>query len=65
MQHQKRFQDNISRSCGINHQKALQLAEAGYARLSDLRAATDEELLAIQGIGLGTVKKIRNAIGGG
>jgi DNA integrity scanning protein DisA with diadenylate cyclase activity len=65
MQHQKRFQDNIARKCGISADKALQLVEAGYARLDDLRAASDEELLTIKGIGPGVVKKIRKALGGG
>ena len=61
-QHQKRFQNNIARSCGINRQKAMKLAEAGYGRLCDLRAATDEELLALEGIGPGTVKKMRESL---
>lgn len=65
MRHQKRFQNNIARTCGINHQKALRLTEAGYGRLGDIRAASDEELLAIPGIGPGIVTKIRDAIGGG
>lgn len=65
MQHQKRFQDNIIHKCGIGADKALQLVEAGYGRLNDLRAASDEELLAVEGVGSGTVKKIRDAIGGG
>jgi DNA uptake protein ComE-like DNA-binding protein len=64
-QHQKRMQNNIARTCGINHQKALRLAEAGYARVRDIKAASDEELLAIPGIGPGQVSKIRDAIGGG
>jgi DNA uptake protein ComE-like DNA-binding protein len=59
------MQSNVSRKCGINEQKAKVLAEAGYARLCDLRAATDEELLAVQGIGPGQLTKIRDAIGGG
>jgi DNA integrity scanning protein DisA with diadenylate cyclase activity len=65
MRHEKRMQNNLARECGINDQKALRLAEAGYGRLRDLRAASDEELLIIQGIGPGTVKKIRATIGGG
>jgi len=65
MQYQKRFQDNIARKCGISADKALLLVEAGYARLDDLREASDEELLAIEGVGPGTVKKVRKALGGG
>lgn len=65
MRHEKRMQNNVAGECGISEQKALRLAEAGYGRLRDLRAASDEELLAVQGIGPGTVKKIREAIGGG
>lgn len=65
MRHQKRLQNNISRKCGVNMQKALRLVEAGYGRLRDIRAASDEELLAISDIGPGQLKKIRAAIGGG
>jgi len=63
MRHQKRFQKNIARSCGINHQKALRLVEAGYSRLNDIKAASDEELLEVQGIGPGTLRKIRENLG--
>jgi len=63
MKHQKRFQKNIMRKCGVNHQEALLLIEAGYVGLSDLRSATDEELLAIQGIEPSQLKKIRDTIG--
>lgn len=41
------------------------MTEAGYGRLRDLRAASDEELLAVEGIGPSQVKKIRDAVGGG
>jgi DNA integrity scanning protein DisA with diadenylate cyclase activity len=65
MSHLKRRMSNISRTCGISLLMARKLIEAGYARLGDLRAASDEELLAVEGIGPGTVKKIRKALGGG
>lgn len=65
MRYQKRMQNNVARTCGVNVQKAKVLTEAGYGRLHDLRAASDEELLAIPGIGPGILKKIREAIGGG
>lgn len=65
MRHRKRFQDNVARTCSINLQKAQVLTEAGYGRLRDLRAASDEELLAVEGIGPSQVKKIRDAVGGG
>lgn len=65
MRHQKRMQNNIARKCGVNLQKAQALTEAGYGRLCDIRAASDEELLAVQGIGPSQLKKIRDAIGGG
>lgn len=64
MKHRERLQKNIARKCGVNYQKALLLIEAGYVGLSDLRSATDEELLAIQGIGPSIVKKIRAALEG-
>jgi len=38
------------------------LWEAGYMTLEDLRAATDEELLQVPGIGKGTLHKIRLAL---
>jgi len=65
MQYQERFQKNIARKCGVNADKALLLVKAGYARLNDLRAASDEELLVIEGIGPSIVKKVRKALGGG
>lgn len=65
MRHLKRMSNNIAHRCDINPQKAKTLAEAGYGRLSDLRAASDEDLRAIPGIGPGQVRKIRDAIGGG
>lgn len=40
------------------------LMMAGYETLAQVRAASDEDLLAIDGIGKTTVKKIRAAEGG-
>jgi DNA integrity scanning protein DisA with diadenylate cyclase activity len=39
------------------------LAGAGYARLEDVRGASDEDLLAIKGIGPAKLKEIRGAVG--
>lgn len=36
------------------------LAEAGYVTAADLRAASDDELLAVKGVGSKTVELIRN-----
>jgi DNA integrity scanning protein DisA with diadenylate cyclase activity len=65
MQHLKRMMSNVARKCGLSADKALLLVKAGYARLNDLRAASDEELLAVEGVGPGTVKKVRKALGRG
>jgi len=64
MQHLKRRMSNIARKCNISLLKARLLVEAGYGRLGDLRAASDEELLAVEGIGRGIVRKIRKSLGG-
>ena len=42
---------------------AKKLSEAGYGLARDLRAATDKELLTVQGVGQGTLKKIRDWVG--
>jgi len=64
MQHLKRRMSNIARKCGVSLLEARHLVEAGYGRLDDLRAALDEELLAVEGVEPGTVEKIREALGG-
>jgi DNA integrity scanning protein DisA with diadenylate cyclase activity len=64
MSHLKRRMSNIARECGIGLLEARRLVEAGYARLDDLRSASDEELLAVEGVGADTVKKVRKALGG-
>jgi len=64
MEYLKRRMSNIARKCNISLLKARLLVEAGYGRLDDLRAASDEELLAVEGIGRGVVGKIRKSLGG-
>lgn len=44
---------------GIGPKMARALADAGYGSLADLQAATDQELLRVRGVGLGTIKRIR------
>jgi DNA integrity scanning protein DisA with diadenylate cyclase activity len=46
----------------MNLEKVNLLIEAGYGTISKLRAATDEELLAIPGIEPATVKRVREYI---
>lgn len=41
---------------------AVQLSRAGYSSVESVIAASDEELLAKQGIGPATVKKVRRLI---
>jgi DNA integrity scanning protein DisA with diadenylate cyclase activity len=65
MQYLKRRMSNIARTCGIGLLEARKLVEAGYARLDDLRAASDEELLAVEEVGPSTVRKIHKALSGG
>lgn len=42
---------------------ADKLAQAGYGGADDVARATDEQLLAIEGIGPGTLRKLRQARG--
>lgn len=49
---------------GISKGQADKLIDAGYPTPRFLREASDEELLAIEGVGRGTVKKIRAWVGG-
>ena len=46
---------------GIGPKTAVALAEAGFKTLEDLQNATDEQLLAIKGVGKKAVEKIRSA----
>ncbi len=62
------IQDNVMRDegdltsiKGIDEATAQTLKDAGYETKADLRDADDEELLAISGIGPGTLHKIRKA----
>ena len=44
---------------GIGKRMAGKLIDAGYSKVKLLRAATDEELLSIEGVGQATVDKVR------
>ena len=48
---------------GVGPKTAQALAEAGYKTTADLKAASEEELLAVKGIGKKTVEKILVALG--
>jgi endonuclease III-like uncharacterized protein len=61
MEHQERIRDAITRSFDISARKAQLLMDAGYITWKAFEEATDEELLAIEGIGQDTVDKIRAA----
>lgn len=61
-EHRARCVNGIMES-GINATKASLLFDAGYTSAKLLRAATDEELLAIPGIGRTAVGKIRAWLG--
>jgi hypothetical protein len=43
----------------VGHDLADRLAAAGYLTLADLEVASDEELLAIDGVGQATLKRLR------
>jgi predicted flap endonuclease-1-like 5' DNA nuclease len=47
---------------GIGEELAETLREAGFHTADELQAASDEQLLAIEGIGEATVKRIREQI---
>lgn len=62
MEHQERVRNAIVKSFGISARKAQLLMDAGYAGWKAFVEITDEELLAIEGIGQDTVDKIRVAL---
>ena len=62
-EHRARCVNGIMES-GVNATKANLHFNAGYTSDKRLRAATNEELLAIPGIGQGALKKIRDWAGG-
>ena len=64
MTHQERIQNAIVKSFGISARKAQLLMDAGYTGWRVFADATDEELLAVEGIGQDTVDKIRAALEG-
>lgn len=47
----------------VGSEVADKLAQAGYGGADDVARATDEQLLAIEGIGPGTLRKLRQARG--
>jgi len=64
MEYQERIQNAIVKSFGITARKAQLLMDAGYTGWRAFAEATDEELLAVEGIGQDTVDKIRAALEG-
>lgn len=48
---------------GVGPKMAQTLAEAGYSTPAAIRAARDEELLLVKGLGPGTLRKIRSYLG--
>ncbi len=55
----------IARRGGIPRPVADRLMDAGFGIAREIRAASDEELLAVQGIGPGMVAKLRAWVGNG
>ncbi len=53
----------IARRGGIPRPVADRLMDAGFGIAREIRAASDEELLAVQGIGKGMVAKLRAWVG--
>lgn len=49
----------------VNAAQYEALADAGYATADSIRAASDEELLAIEGVGEKVVQNLRRALGAG
>lgn len=56
--------DDVTEIDGIGEHYGMLLCEAGYCMVGDLRMASDEALLEIDGIGEGTVETIREAFDG-
>jgi len=56
-EHRARCAEGLAQS-GMGRVQAEKFLDAGFWPVKKLRAATDEELLAIPGIGTGTVKKL-------
>ncbi len=47
---------------GVSEDIAEALHDAGYARFDDLAAASDDDLLAVSGIGPGRLEKVRRGL---
>jgi len=54
---------NLYLGSEFNEKIHLALAKAGYLSNGALRAASDQDLLAIDGVGPATLKQIRYALG--
>ena len=52
------------RHFGLEADIARKLADAGINTPKQIRAMTDEGLLAVEGVGSGALAKIRKALGG-
>jgi DNA uptake protein ComE-like DNA-binding protein len=50
---------SLERLTGLTHRQAEALDKAGYSDMAGLKMASDEELLAVSGIGPAALKKIR------
>lgn len=61
-EHRARCVNGIAES-GVSKTKAALLFDAGFWPVKRLREASDEELLAIEGIGRAAVGKIRAWVG--
>lgn len=53
----------IARRGGLPRPLADRLMDAGFGLAREIRAASDEELLAVQGIGPGMLTKLRAWVG--
>jgi len=61
-EHRARCEKAIMRS-GVSKTMAGKFIDAGYPTPRFLREASDEELLAIEGVGQATVDKVRARVG--
>ena len=61
-EHYARCEQEILKS-GVSKAMAGKLIDAGYQTPRILREASDEELLAIEGVGQATVDKVRVQVG--
>lgn len=64
-QHRARCTEAMLGRGGLSEAQADKLIDAGYQTGKRLRLATDEELLALEGVGQATLDKVRAWVGGG